>query len=206
MLPFATTALADGPGASGLGAYTDLVDLAGITFMISNPIVSSRRWRNALMAVVAALALSACDQQNISELEEGVSTEADVRERFGAPEAVWDGLDGDQVYEYNRQPEGYQNYQITIGPDGKMSALRQVLNESNFAQVLVGMPMEAVRKMLGKPMKITTYALKRETHYDWRFHDGPNESDAKIFTVIFDADYMVVSTGSMEDPALTRGQ
>ena len=87
-----------------------------------------------------------------------------------------------------------------------MSALRQVLNEGNFATVVVGMPMETVRKMLGKPMKITTYDLKRETHYDWRYHDGPNASDAKIFTVIFDADYKVVSTGSMADPALTGGQ
>lgn len=160
----------------------------------------------AMMAVLAAVTLSACDQHNISELEEGVSTEADVRERFGAPEAVWDGPDGEQVYEYNRQPEGYQNYQITIGADGKMSALRQVLNTANFAQITVGMPMETVRKMLGKPMKITPYVLKGETHYDWRYHDGPNASDSKIFTVVFDADYKVVSTGSIEDPALSRGR
>lgn len=174
--------------------------------MTSMPVFSSPRWRWMWLALCAVWALSACDQQRINELEEGVSTEAEVRERFGAPEAVWDGPDGDQVYEYNRQPEGYQNYQITIGADGKMTALRQVLNTGNFEQVVVGMPMETVRKMLGKPMKITTFDLKRETHYDWRYHDGPNASDSKIFTVIFDTDYKVVSTGSVEDPALTRGQ
>ena len=170
------------------------------------PVFNPRAWRMAWVAVFAAMVLSACDQQNINELEEGVSTEADVRERFGAPEAVWDGPDGDQIYEYNRQPEGYQNYQITIGSDGKMSALRQVLNTANFAKIEVGMPMEAVRKALGKPMKITPFALKNETHYDWRYHDGPNESDAKIFTVVFDADYKVVSTGSVDDPGFNRGQ
>ncbi|WP_197508858.1 outer membrane protein assembly factor BamE domain-containing protein [Hydrogenophaga crassostreae] len=174
--------------------------------MSSSPVLSSRFWRLALAAVFAVVAITACDQQNIVELEEGVSTEADVRERFGAPEAVWDGADGDQIYEYNRQPEGYQNYQITIGADGKMSALRQVLNPDNFARVEVGMPMETVRKMLGKPMKITTYELKGETHYDWRYHDGPNTSDSKIFTVVFDRDYHAVSTGSVPDPALLRGQ
>lgn len=172
--------------------------------MRSNPLFFPRCWRLALATVFAAVALIACDQQNITELEEGVSTEADVRERFGAPEAVWDGPDGEQIYEYNRQPEGYQNYQISIGADGKMSALRQVLNTANFARVEVGMPMETVRKMLGKPMKITPYALKRETHYDWRYHDGPNQSDSKIFTAVFDADLKVVSTGSVEDPALSR--
>jgi hypothetical protein len=157
-----------------------------------------------LGALFLAVTLTACDVQNISELEEGVSTEADVLERFGAPEAVWDGEDGAQVYEYNRQPAGYQNYQITIGADGKMTALRQVLTPRNFADVVPGMPMESVRRMLGKPMKITTFDLKRETHYDWRYHDGPNDSDSRIFTVVFDSDFRVVSTGSVSDPALNR--
>ncbi len=143
-----------------------------------------------------------CDPQNISELEEGVSTEADVRQRFGAPEAVWDGPGGAQIYEYNRQPEGHSNYMITIGVDGKMSALRQVLAPRNFATIQVGMPMEAVRRALGKPKSVTPFELKRETHYDWRYLDGPNESDSKIFTVVFDSDLRVVSTGSVTDPAL----
>jgi len=161
------------------------------------------RWA---LAFSAALLMTACDQQAIGELEEGVSTEEDVRERFGQPEAVWDGPDGAQVYEYNRQPAGYQNYQITIGPDGKMAALRQVLTERNFALILPGMPMEEVRKLLGKPMKITTYDLKKETHHDWRYRDGPNESDSKVFTVIFNPDMRVLSTLSVRDPDLDRGR
>jgi outer membrane protein assembly factor BamE (lipoprotein component of BamABCDE complex) len=158
------------------------------------------------LALSAALLLMACDQQAISELEEGVSTEEDVRERFGQPEAVWDGPDGAQVYEYNRQPAGYQNYQITIGPDGKMTALRQILTERNFALIQPGMPMEDVRKLLGKPMKITTYDLKKETHHDWRYRDGPNESDSKVFTVVFNPDLRVLSTMSVRDPDLDRGR
>ena len=158
------------------------------------------------LALSAALLMTACDQQAISELEEGVSTEEDVRERFGPPEAVWDGPDGAQVYEYNRQPAGYQNYQITIGPDGKMAALRQILTERNFALIQPGMPMEEVRKLLGKPMKITTYDLKKETHHDWRYRDGPNESDSKVFTVVFNPDLRVLSTLSVRDPDLDRGR
>lgn len=168
-----------------------------------NAIQATARCLLSLLAVTGlSLLLAACDPQNISELEEGVSTESDVRERFGAPEAVWEGADGAQVYEYNRQPAGYQNYMITIGADGKMSALRQVLTPQNFAQIQPGMPMEAVRRLLGKPMQVSTYALKRETHHDWRYHDGPNDSESKIFTVVFDADLRVVSTGSVRDPAL----
>lgn len=161
-----------------------------------------RSFSSGALAVLAGLLLTACDPQAISELEEGVSTEADVRERFGAPEAVWEGPAGAQIYEYNRQPAGHVNYMITIGTDGKMTALRQVLTPQNFARIDTGMPMEDVRRQLGKPMKITTYELKRQTHYDWRYQDGPNTSDSKIFTVVFDSDFKVMSTGSVIDPAL----
>ena len=156
------------------------------------------------------LSLAGCDQQRIAELEEGVATEADVRVRFGEPEKIWDAADmastplpgaaavaGARTFEYNRQPAGMANYMITLGPDGKMSALRQVLNPQNFARVLPGMPMEQVRKMLGKPMKVTPYALKQQTHYDWRYLNPP--STAMVFTVVFDQNLQVVSTASVED-------
>lgn len=163
-------------------------------------------WLRWVAAALMVTGLAACDPQNIAELEEGVSTEADVRERFGPPEAVWDGPDGAQIYEYNRQPAGHRNYMITIGADGKMAALRQVLTPQNFAQIQPGMAMEDVRRRLGKPMKITTYELKRETHYDWRYLDGPNESDSKVFTAVFDGDLRVVSTMSVRDPDLDRNR
>lgn len=170
--------------------------------MVLKRVLAGRWW--PMVAIAVSVLLGACDQQAIAELEEGISTEADVRQRFGPPEAVWDGPDGTQIYEYNRQPAGYQNYQITIGADGKMAALRQVLAPHNFERIQPGMPMEAVRRLLGKPMKITSFALKRETHYDWRWRNGPNESDSQVFTVVFDPDMRVVSTMSVRDPDLDR--
>ena len=149
------------------------------------------------------LSLIACDNQRIAELEEGVATEADVRAKFGEPEKVWDGPNGARTFEYNRQPAGHKNYMITIAADGKMSALRQVLTPGNFAKIQPGMMMEDVRKMLGKPMKITPYELKKEIHYDWRWMDGPNTSDSKVFTAVFNSDLRVVSTGSVSDPDLS---
>ena len=154
--------------------------------------------------VCASFALPGCDQQRINELEEGVASEGDVKIKFGEPEKVWDGENGARIFEYNRQPAGAKNYMITIGTDGKMSALRQVLTPQNFAKVVPGMAMEDVRKLLGKPMKITPYELKKVYHYDWRWIDGTNASDAKIFTVVFNSDLRVLSSGSVEDPALSQ--
>ena len=156
--------------------------------------------------ISALLALVACDNQRIVELEEGVATEADVRARFGEPEKIWDAANGGRTLEYNRQPAGHQNYMITVGTDGKMSALRQVLNKENFAKVQPGMMMEDVRKMLGKPMKVTPFEQLRETHYDWRYRDGVNVADSKIFTVVFNPDLRVASTRSVKDPALEPNQ
>ena len=160
------------------------------------------------------IGLAGCDQQRISELEEGVATEAEVRTRFGEPEKIWDAADmastplpratlgvvaapGARTFEYNRQPAGNVNYMITIGPDGKMSSLRQVLSPQNFKLVLPGMSVEQVRKLLGKPMKVTPFALKQQTEYDWRYLNSPTQP--YIFTTVFDADLRVVSTGSAEE-------
>lgn len=150
------------------------------------------------LAWLLPLALLACDQQRIAQLEEGVATEADVRTRFGTPDAVWDGAGGERILEYDRQPSGRQNYMISIGPDGKMSALRQVLNPRTFAQVQPGMPLEQVRRLLGKPARTTPYPLKDEIAWDWRYTEPPNTP--LVFTVWFDREGHVVRSGSGPDP------
>ncbi|MDP9899831.1 outer membrane protein assembly factor BamE [Variovorax ginsengisoli] len=149
------------------------------------------------MGVLSALlALVGCDNRAISELEEGVSTEADVRARFGQPENVWESPAG-RVFEYNRQPQGQKNYMITIGADGKMAALRQVLTPENFAKVQPGMAMEDLRKLLGKPAKVQPWALKRETDWEWRWVQPPNSP--MVFSVTLNDDQRVVRSGSSPD-------
>jgi hypothetical protein len=152
------------------------------------------------MGILASLlALVGCDQQRIQELEEGVASEADVRAKFGEPEKIWDGEAGARIFEYNRQPAGHRNYMITIGTDGKMSALRQVLTPENFAKVQPGMMMEEVRKMLGKPMKIVPYELKKETYYNWRYLADQNNT-SMIFSAVMDSNLKVIRTETMLDP------
>lgn len=162
--------------------------------------MSARRSMGRPLGLMAGLAmvlgLAACDPQRIDKLEEGVSTEADVRAQFGEPENIW-YAPGGRVLEYNRQPQGQKNYMITIGPDGKMSALRQVLTPENFARVRPGMPMEELRKLLGKPAKVTPYALKRETEWEWRWVQPP--SSPMVFTAVLDDHQYVVRSGSSPD-------
>lgn len=144
----------------------------------------------------SALWLAACDPQAIKELEEGVATEADVVQRFGQPERVWPEAGGAKTFEYNRQPEGLRNYMITIGPDGKMSALRQVLAPHHFAKVQPGMAQEQVRRLLGKPARQITYQLKQETEWEWNWIDPPTRE--MVFTVVFGPEGLVRRSASIE--------
>jgi hypothetical protein len=154
-----------------------------------------------LVIGLSAWALAGCDPQRISELEEGVATEADVRAKFGEPVAVYNDEGGGRTLEYPRQPAGQVNYMISIGADGKMSALRQVLKPANFAKVAPGWNKSEVRRLLGRPAKTMRYDLKQQEEWSWRFADV---QEAKEFSVTFDADGRVVSTATGIDPAEMR--
>ncbi|MDE2368191.1 MAG: outer membrane protein assembly factor BamE [Burkholderiales bacterium] len=152
-----------------------------------------------IAALALALALLAgCDPQRVDKLEEGVATEAQVRQQFGNPDQIDVESDGTRVLSYPRQPQGWTNYEIRIGPDGKMSSLRQLLNEDNFARVKPGMPSMEVRRMLGKPAQTQHYDFKDETVIDWRFKQRGQES--KLFSVTFGPDAKVISTAIGDDP------
>ncbi|WP_198969626.1 outer membrane protein assembly factor BamE [Xylophilus sp. ASV27] len=160
-------------------------------------------WRGGAQAAHAALLalvlwLAGCDGDRIRALEEGVSTEADVRRAFGEPERIWPEADGARTFEYNRQPAGQRNYMITIGPDGRMSALRQVLTPANFAAIQPGMAADEVRRRLGRPMKDTPFARIGETVWDWRYLEPPNTP--MVFSATFGPDGRVLRTGSTLDP------
>ncbi|TDM05762.1 MAG: outer membrane protein assembly factor BamE [Ideonella sp. MAG2] len=152
----------------------------------------------SLLVALSLGTLSACDQERVAKLEEGVATESDVRQQFGEPKRIIERADGSKVLEYPRQPEGVTNYVIEIGPDGKMSSLRQLLHPANFAKVQPGMTDQDVRQLLGQPAKTHRFDLKPdETIWDWRFQDGQQR---KVFSVTFGKDNTVIATGTQDDP------
>ena len=152
-------------------------------------------------AAAALLALAGCDQSRIEKLEEGVSTEADVRRELGTPAAVFEEQGGARTLDYPRQPEGTSNYLVTIGPDGVMTSLRQVLRPASFARVRPGMDGEEVRRLLGKPGRIDRYSLKRQEEWFWRWAD---EGTVKEFGVLFGDDGRVLSSAVGPDTKNTR--
>ena len=156
------------------------------------------RVRAGLALLGTVLVLAGCDPQRVAKLEEGVSTEVEVRKQFGDPVTITVKPDGSRVFDYPRQPEGWTNYVITIGADGKMSSLRQLLTEDNFARVRPGMDQLEVRQMLGRPAQTKRYALKNEEVWDWRFKQ--HGQDSRFFSVTFGADGHVLGSAIGDDP------
>lgn len=165
-----------------------------------------RRLSALVAALTGALSLLAglvgCDAQKLARLQVGVSTEADVRREFGEPAAVFPGPDGTRTFEYPRQPEGQENWFITLGADGRLVEIRQALTPQGFARIEPGMDKAEVRRWLGRPAKTSVYALKREEVWDWRFADG---GQARMFSVTFDADGRVAATATGDDPRYEHG-
>ena len=154
-------------------------------------------WLAGAWLSVGALSLAGCDAEKMENLEVGVSTEAQVREKWGSPDATYAETDGAQVLEFSRQPAGQKNYMIVIGGDGKLKAIRQVLAADNIGKVAPGMMKDEVRRLLGKPGKVAKFDLKPdEETWEWRWLDG---STNKVFAVLFGANGQVVQAGSRAD-------
>ena len=153
-----------------------------------------------ILSIITAL-FTGCDAQRAAKLEEGLSTEADVRAQFGEPMQVIERADGSKLLAYPRQPEGWTNVEIAIGSDGKMASLRQLLTPANFAKVRPGMAQAEVRQMLGPQAKTLRYALKSDEE-TWRWHFLAGQ-DKKVFEVLFDADRRVLSSAIADDERQT---
>ena len=153
----------------------------------------------SLGALLASLA--ACDRA--AKLEEGVSTEVQVRKEFGDPVTITEQADGTRVFDYPRQPEGWANWVIKIGADGKVSSIRQLVTPDNFAKVTPGLTQIEVRKILGRPARMQKFDLKKEEVWDWRFKQ--NGQDSKMFSVTLDAAGKVTATGVADDPREMKG-
>ncbi len=133
----------------------------------------------------------------------GVSTEDDVRRRAGPPETVRDTAQGGRRLEYPRGPEGATTWRVTIGADGKVAKIEQVLTAENFARVWPGMDRDGVRDLLGKPTRVQTFALKPEEMWSYRWWETRTERG--IFNVHFDPSGVVATTSRSDDPSTRDG-
>lgn len=163
----------------------------------------NRRYVLAMLAAMS-LGLAACDSEKIVELTPGEATEADVRNKMGQPDDVWEDDNGMRVLEFTRQPEGTRNWQARIGPDGKLIHFKQVLTVANMDKVQAGMSELEVRRLIGKPGRVKPYQLQKQTAWEYRYADGASQPGS--FTITFDENKKVISTVKGPDAKDLKGQ
>ena len=163
----------------------------------------------ACVLLASAIALSACDSRGkafedlrLARLNEGQSSEQDVRKLFGDPAAVRD-ITGGKGLIYPLGPEGAHTLLMKIDGKGIYQGREDLLTRSNFARITPGLKELDVLVMLGRPGRAERYPLKQQASWEWRFLDG---HETRLFLVTFDASGTVVSTSVEDDPRRFGGR
>lgn len=152
--------------------------------------------RGFLLMLGALLTLLGCDRTN--ELRPGISTTAEIIDKMGRPTMEWQE-GADKVWEYPFTPEGTRNYMLTIGPDGILKTMENVLTPGNFARVQPGMKQEQIRRLLGKPASMQFFTLKQEEVWEWKEQTAQPGADMR-FAVHFSNTGEVTGTSRYENP------
>jgi hypothetical protein len=159
--------------------------------------------------VATAIALLACDSRGrafedlrLARLNEGQSSEQDVRKLFGDPAAVRD-ITGGKGLIYPLGPEGPHTLLMKIDGKGKYQGREDLLTRGNFERVTRGLKELDVLVMLGRPGRAEKNPLNQQSSWQWRFLDG---HDTRIFVVTFDTSGTVTSTAIEDDPRRFGGR
>jgi hypothetical protein len=159
--------------------------------------------------VATAIALLACDSRGrafedlrLARLNEGQSSEQDVRKLFGDPAAVRD-ITGGKGLIYPLGPEGPHTLLMKIDGKGKYQGREDLLTRGNFERVTRGLKELDVLVMLGRPGRAEKNPLNQQSSWQWRFLDG---HDTRIFVVTFDTSGTVTRTAIEDDPRRFGGR
>ncbi len=153
--------------------------------------------------MLALLSLLACgrnyEDERLSRLTEGESTEQDVRKIFGTPSAVRD-MPGGKGLIYPLAPKKMHTLLMKIDAAGKYQGREDLLTRTNFARFRQGMNKVDVLAMFGQPTRSEKHPSKQQTAWEWRFLDAGNP---KVFIVTFDLRGRAVSSAIEDDSGRT---
>ncbi|GMU48195.1 MAG: outer membrane protein assembly factor BamE [Burkholderiales bacterium] len=143
------------------------------------------------LAVFLLLTVAGCGTLGVGSFAPGLTTEAEVRAKLGAPGMSWTEPDGGKLLEYSGQPSGTFCHMILIGPDGKVREIRNAFTDENFSRVVPGLTQDAVRRLLGKPEEVVRFHLKPDEEvWSW-LTESTAEKDV-FFNAYFSRDGRVL--------------
>ncbi len=144
------------------------------------------RWRVATS--MAAMMLAGC---SLSPVLPGMSRD-EVMASYGKPTRVVPLPAGTRL-QYSRQPAGQSAVMVDLDASGKVTSVRQVLQPSGFARVLVGQSTrDDVERELGPPAEISHVRSWTGDIMTYRWRDSIHDM---FFWVYLDPSQVAQRTG-----------
>jgi hypothetical protein len=144
--------------------------------------------RGRCAALAIAVALAGC--QNFAAIAPGTPSR-EVAQRFGPANLIARDADGSELWEYPRTPSGFQRFLVDVDAKGTVRSVHQVLEEEYVSKVRIGMSHDEVRRILGTPYQIVTFAGRNDEVWTWPYEDT---SADMLFHVHFDRSTGMVKT------------
>lgn len=139
-----------------------------------------------MISICLALLFGGCSTYLGYELKLGEADLEDVIQTLGKPAMRWQNADGSEQLAFPRGPMGLNTYMVSIGTDGKLRQIENVLTEKHYARIKPGMNKEEVLRILGPSYPAWTVYFERrdELVWEWRYCDTWNATAR--FNVLFD--------------------
>lgn len=151
------------------------------------------------LLLIAIATLAACAAVPRPDSLRPGDSQAQVRERLGAPGATRTLPDGRAAWFYVTGPSGFETWRVVFGADGAVAEYRQVLTAANFEWMRQGATREEVLDRMGPPMDRMSFWRTGTETWTYRWRDVTLEM---IGEPVFDAASGVVKyVGIFRDPA-----
>jgi hypothetical protein len=139
---------------------------------------------------VLVLALAGCASVNPDGLKPGASAD-EIKAQMGTPRASYALPGGGQRLEF--RGNGERTYMLDVDAAGKLVSWTQVLNETNFRNIVAGMTQEQVLMTLGRPDETGAFGRQRTEVWSWHFQN----LQCQWFQVSFDGNGRTTGGGTM---------
>ena len=131
-------------------------------------------------------------------------SESEVVGKLGTPAERRALPAGGFALEYPQEPLGFENWRVLLGPDGRVTAVEQLIDETHFARILPGLSRAEVLRTLGRHSEEKGYRNLDETVLSWRYREFG--SRLMFFNAHFDGSGRLKYASRTEDPAMHMSQ
>jgi hypothetical protein len=167
-----------------------------VPFGHSRPADRRHRGWLVLAACLAAGVVAGCAAYGPGDLRAGAS-EADVIARMGSPTGRHAMPDGRTRLEFARGPFGRETFMVDLDTAGRVAGIAQVLGETQFMALQVGMTADEVLREFGRPAERRRVGFVGREVWSWRYPTN----DCLWFRVTFGPDGRTFDAGGyLPDP------